>query len=133
MEEFLEKHGYPQDKWMKDRINNVVTRFQAIWRGHLYKKAYPLALEQKREEDANIYREFLEWCGSLPMETFRSFPVYCQVTHASDRVRAFGRKLWTMQVLYPVQHDKQKRATETKIHMELWDTSSGTDSDYDSD
>ena len=43
MEEFLEKHGYPQEKWMTDRIIHSVTRFQAIWRGHLYKKAYPVA------------------------------------------------------------------------------------------
>ena len=43
MEEFLEKHGYPQDKWMKDRIVHAVTRFQALWRGYIYKKAYPIA------------------------------------------------------------------------------------------
>jgi len=48
MEEFLEKHGYPKDKWMKDRIIHAVTRFQAIWRGYLYKQAYPLALKQKK-------------------------------------------------------------------------------------
>ena len=56
MEEFLEKHGYPQEKWMKDRITHSVTRFQAIWRGYLYKKAYPSALAQRR---ATIWREFL--------------------------------------------------------------------------
>ena len=72
MEEFLEKHGYPQDKWMKDRINNAVTRFQAIWRGYIYKKAYPLALAQRK-------REFLKWCGSLPADQFRSFPLFCQL------------------------------------------------------
>ena len=43
MEEFLEKHGYPQEKWMMDRIIHSVTRFQAIWRGYIYKKAYPVA------------------------------------------------------------------------------------------
>ena len=43
MEEFLEKHGYPQEKWMKDRITHSVTRFQALWRGYIYKKAYPIA------------------------------------------------------------------------------------------
>ena len=48
MEEFLEKHGYPQEKWMKDRIIHNVTRFQAIWRGYLYKKAYPTALAQHK-------------------------------------------------------------------------------------
>ena len=46
MEEFLEKHGYPQEKWMKDRIIHNVTRFQAIWRGYIYKQAYPTALAQ---------------------------------------------------------------------------------------
>ena len=76
MEEFLEKHGYPQEKWMKDRINHNVMRFQAIWRGYLYKKAYPLALAQRR---ATIWREFLAWCGSLPHDQFRSFPLFCEV------------------------------------------------------
>ena len=76
MEEFLEKHGYPQEKWMKDRIIHSVTRFQAIWRGHLYKKAYPLALAQRR---ATIWREFLAWCGSLPSQEFRSFALFCKV------------------------------------------------------
>jgi len=79
MEEFLEKHGYPQDKWMKDRINNAVTRFQAIWRGYLYKKAYPLALEQRRAKELTIWREFLAWCGSLPPQQFRSFPLFCKL------------------------------------------------------
>jgi len=36
-EEFLERRGYPQDKWMKDRIIHNVIRFQAIWRGYIYK------------------------------------------------------------------------------------------------
>ena len=71
-EEFNEIHGYPQDKWMKDRIIHNVTRFQAIWRGYLYKKAYPLALAQRK-------REFLKWCGSLPTDQFRSFPLFCQL------------------------------------------------------
>ncbi len=79
MEEFLEKHGYPQDKWMKDRINHAVTRFQAIWRGYLYKKAYPLALEQRRAKELTIWREFLAWCGSLPPQQFRSFPLFCKL------------------------------------------------------
>lgn len=64
--------GYPKEKWMRDRIIQNVTRFQAIWRGYLYKKAYPLALAQRR-------REFLKWCGSLPADQFRSFPLFCQL------------------------------------------------------
>ena len=79
MEEFLEKHGYPQEKWMKDRIIHSVTRFQAIWRGHLYKKAYPLALAQRRAKELTIWREFLAWCGSLPPQQFRSFPLFCKL------------------------------------------------------
>ena len=101
MAEFLKKHGYPQEKLMKDRINKAVTGFQALWRGHLYKKAYPLALKQKRAEDANIWRGFLEWCGSLPHSTFRSFPRYCEVTGASAKVQAYGRKKYRECVLYP--------------------------------
>ena len=48
MEEFLEKHGYPQEKWMKDRVIRNVTRFQALWRGYIYKQAYPTALAQHK-------------------------------------------------------------------------------------
>ena len=79
MEEFLEKHGYPKDKFMRDRIVHAVKRFQAIWRGHLYKKAYPLALAQRRAKELTIWREFLAWCGSLPPQQFRSFPLFCKL------------------------------------------------------
>ena len=79
MEEFLEKHGYPQDKWMKDRIVHSVKRFQAIYRGYLYKKALPLALAQRRAKELTIWREFLAWCGSLPPQQFRSFPLFCKL------------------------------------------------------
>ena len=40
---FLAVKGYPKEKFMKDRIVHAITRFQAIWRGYLYKKAYPIA------------------------------------------------------------------------------------------
>ena len=36
--------GYPKEKLMFDRIIHAVKRFQAIWRGYLYKKAYPEVL-----------------------------------------------------------------------------------------
>ena len=36
--------GYPKEKFMRDRIVQAVTRFQALWRGYIYKKAYPIAL-----------------------------------------------------------------------------------------
>ena len=35
--------GYPKEKSMRARIFHAVTRFQALWRGYLYKKAYPIA------------------------------------------------------------------------------------------
>ena len=35
--------GYPKEKFMRDRIIHNVTRFQALWRGYIYKKAYPIA------------------------------------------------------------------------------------------
>ena len=40
---FLKVKGYPKEKSMKSRIIHAVTRFQALWRGYIYKKAYPLA------------------------------------------------------------------------------------------
>lgn len=40
---FLKVKGYPKEKSMRDRIFNAVTRFQALWRGYIYKKAYPIA------------------------------------------------------------------------------------------
>ena len=40
---FCEVKGYPKEKFMRDRIVHAVTRFQALWRGYIYKKAYPIA------------------------------------------------------------------------------------------
>ena len=40
---FLKVKGYPEEKSMRARIFNAVTRFQALWRGYVYKKAYPIA------------------------------------------------------------------------------------------
>ena len=42
--------GYPKEKFMRDRIIHNVTRFQALWRGYIYKKAYPVALLQAQAE-----------------------------------------------------------------------------------
>ena len=47
---FCKVKGYPKEKFMRDRIIHAVTRFQAIWRGYLYKKAYPVALLQSQAE-----------------------------------------------------------------------------------
>ena len=53
--------GYPMEKFMRDRIIHAVTRFQAMWRGYIYKKAYLIALQQQREQRARaryaIYQE----------------------------------------------------------------------------
>lgn len=48
MEEFLERNGYPQEKYMSDRVRAGVTKFQALWRGYIYKMALPHALDQRR-------------------------------------------------------------------------------------
>ncbi len=62
--------GYPKEKFMKDRIINAVTRFQAIWRGYLYKKAYPEALCQKKENEAiNIRIQELVTSKEMTRET----------------------------------------------------------------
>ena len=47
---FLSVKGYPKEKSMKKRIVHGVTRFQALWRGYLYKKAYPEALKQSKAD-----------------------------------------------------------------------------------
>ena len=44
--------GYPKEKFMRDRIIRAVTRFQALWRGYIYKKAYPIARRQARATEA---------------------------------------------------------------------------------
>ena len=44
--------GYPEEKLMFDRIVHAVKRFQAIWRGYIYKKAYPIALNAARATEA---------------------------------------------------------------------------------
>ena len=40
--------GYPEEKFMRDRLIHSIKRFQAIWRGYLYKRAYPIALRAAR-------------------------------------------------------------------------------------
>ena len=58
---FLSVKGYPKEKSMKKRIVHGVTRFQALWRGYLYKKAYPEALKQtKADLNARVRRGFLQ-------------------------------------------------------------------------
>ena len=52
MEEFLERNGYPQEKFQTDRVKAGVTKFQALWRGYLYKQAYPISLRAARATEA---------------------------------------------------------------------------------
>ncbi len=64
---FCQLKGYPYrnpyKNLMKNRIIRAVIRFQAIWRAYLYKKAYPITLQQQREQRARArfaqYQEML--------------------------------------------------------------------------
>ena len=49
---FQQVKGYPKEKLMFDRIIHAVKRFQAIWRGYIYKKVYPIARRQARAAEA---------------------------------------------------------------------------------
>ena len=51
---FLKVKGYPKEKSMKKRIVQSLTRFQAIWRGCLYKRAYPEALLQAQVDKDEV-------------------------------------------------------------------------------
>ena len=42
--EFLEDKGYPAKKYMSTRIKRGVVKFQALWRGYIYKNALGTAL-----------------------------------------------------------------------------------------
>ena len=55
---FLKIKGYPKEKSMRARIIQAVTRFQALWRGYIYKKAFSIALQQQREYLAAHWLEF---------------------------------------------------------------------------
>ena len=58
---FLSVKGYPKEKSMRARIFNAVTRFQALWRGYLYKKAYSEALKQaKADLNKRVRNGFLQ-------------------------------------------------------------------------
>ena len=39
--------GYPKEKFMRDRIVHAVTRFQALWRGYLYKRRIQLPASRR--------------------------------------------------------------------------------------
>jgi hypothetical protein len=107
MEDFLKRRGYPQEKYQSDRVKAGVTKFQALWRGH-FAMAHPWALKQKRTTEAamgprnsKIRREFLEWCASLSRDEFRSFPLFCQLSHAATKFQALWRGYLYKQA-YPI-------------------------------
>ena len=55
--------GYPEEKFMRDRIIHYIKRFQAIWRGYLYKRAYPIALRAARALEAINLNARATMCG----------------------------------------------------------------------
>jgi len=77
MEEFLERRGYPQENYMTDRIKHAVTRFQAIWRGYIYKMALPHALDQRKKRGRfaahNFFYYVTKRCTNPPPPQKTSF------------------------------------------------------------
>ena len=68
--------GYPKEKFMKDRIIHAVTRFQAIWRGYIYKIAYPEAIRQAQTEQ--IYpHDTQEAADEAVAKTLSNLPDIC--------------------------------------------------------
>lgn len=62
---FCQLKGYPKEmKWMRDRIIHNVTRFQALWRGYIYKKAYPIA--RQREQRVRLFVRYQKWLSTSP-------------------------------------------------------------------
>ena len=53
--------GYPKEKFMRDRIVHAVTRFQALWRGYIYKQAYPTALAQHKTIQRSRHTQVLRY------------------------------------------------------------------------
>ena len=72
--------GYPKEKFMRDRIVHAVTQFQALWRGYIYKKAYPIALQQKKATEA-INDTFVPGIAEQMLHCFRQHTVgeHCEI------------------------------------------------------
>ena len=57
---FLSVKGYPKEKSMRARIIQAVTRFQALWRGYLYKKAHSDIKQAKADLNKRVRNGFLQ-------------------------------------------------------------------------
>lgn len=77
MEEFLERNGYPQEKYQSDRVKAGVTKFQALWRGYIYKMALPYALDQRKAKGRiaahNFFYYVTKRCTNPPPPQKTSF------------------------------------------------------------
>ena len=95
--DFLKKHGYPEEKLMKYRIIYAVTRFQAIWRGYIYKRAYPLALLQKKEKaliDQYNNAKLMSIADGRMAQFLRDSRNIHTVSTSKCPFRRVGRKVW---------------------------------------
>jgi hypothetical protein len=95
--DFLEMHDYPEEKLMKYRIIYAVTRFQAIWRGYIYKRAYPLALLQKKEKaliDQYNNAELMSIADGRMAQFLRDSRNIHTVSPSKSPFRRIGRKVW---------------------------------------
>ena len=98
---FLMVKGYPKEKSMRARIFNAVTRFQALWRGYLYKKAYPIARRQaKATESINLN-------GRITLSTRPRCTQNTRKKEQEDTAHAY-RKVWH------AQEDKDLTAQNTR-------------------
>lgn len=79
--------GYPKEKFMRDRIVHAVTRFQALWRGYIYKKAYPIA---RREA---IATQVINEAGRATLSTRPRCTQHTRKREQEETARAY-RKVW---------------------------------------
>ena len=79
--------GYPKEKFMRDRIVHAVTRFQALWRGYIYKKAYPIARLEA------IATQVINEAGRATLSTRPSRSQNIRKSEEEDTARAY-RKVW---------------------------------------
>ena len=87
---FCQIKGYPKEKSMKNRIIHAVTRFQALWRGYLYKKAYPIARLEA------IATQVINEAGRSTLSTRPRCTQNTWKREQEDTARAY-RKVWHAQ------------------------------------